>query len=49
MVITDQKSIIDTHIKKKKQCKQNTKDGHQTTREKNKRERKENRLIKQLR
>ena len=37
MVITNQKSIIDTHTNKKKQSKHNTKDTYQTTREDNKR------------
>ena len=36
---TNQKPIIDTNIKKKKQSKHNTKDGNQTTREENKKER----------
>ena len=31
------KTTIDTHTKKKKQAKHNTKGGHQTTREENKR------------
>ena len=35
---TNQKPIIDTNIKKKKQSKHNTKDGNQTTREENKEE-----------
>ena len=34
-------STVDTHTKKKKQPKHNTKDGHQTTREENKRGREE--------
>ena len=37
---------IDTHTKKKKQPKHNTKDGHQTTREENKRGRDEKRPTK---
>ena len=42
----NQKTTIDTHTKKKKQPKHNTKDGHQTTREKNKRGREEKRSAK---
>ena len=38
---TNQKTIMDTHIKKKKQSKHNTKDSQQITREDNKRRRKE--------
>ena len=34
----NQKTTTDIHTKKKKQPKHNTKDGHQTTREENKRE-----------
>ena len=34
---TNQKPIIDTNIKKKKQSKHNTKDSHDITREENKR------------
>ena len=41
------KTTIDTHTKKKKQPKHNTKDGHQTTRDENKRGRKEKDLQKQ--
>ena len=41
MVITNQKSIIDTHRQKRKECKHNTKDSHQITREESKRRRKE--------
>ena len=37
MGTANQKSTIDTHTKKKKQSKHNIKDGHQITREKNKR------------
>ena len=37
---TNQKTIMDTHIKKKKQSKHNTKDGQQITKEDNKRGRK---------
>ena len=37
MITTDQKSTIDTHTKKKKQSKHNSKHSHQITREKNKR------------
>ena len=32
MVTTNQKPIIDTHTKKRKESKINTKDSHQTTR-----------------
>ena len=42
----NQKSTIDTLTKKKKQPKHNTKDGHQTTREENKRGREEKRPTK---
>ena len=41
MVTTNQKSIIDTQTKKKKESEHNTKYGHQTTREENKRGREE--------
>ena len=41
------KTTIDTHKKKKKQANLNTKDGHQTTREDNKRGREEKDLSKQ--
>ena len=44
-VTENQKSTIDTHKNKKKQCKYNTKDSHQTTRDENKR-REEKRLTK---
>ena len=37
MVTTNQKSIVDIHIKKKKESKFNSKVGHQITREENKR------------
>ena len=37
MVTTNQKSTIDTHTKKKKESKHNTKVSHQITREENKR------------
>ena len=37
MVITNQKSTIDTNIKQKKEFKHNTKDSHQITMEKSKR------------
>ena len=37
MVTANQKSIMDTHTKKKKESKHNTKDSHQITREENKR------------
>ena len=40
------KATIDTHTKKKKQPKHNTKDGHQTTREENKRRSEEKRPTK---
>ena len=36
MVSANQKSTIDTHTKKEKQSKHNTKDSHQITREENK-------------
>ena len=36
MVIAKQKFIIDTHMNKKKQSKQNTKDSHKTIREEGK-------------
>ena len=36
-VTENQKSTIDTHKNKKKQCKYNNKDSHQTTRDENKR------------
>ena len=42
----NQKTTIDTHTKKKKQPTHNTKDGHQTTRGKNKRGREEKRPTK---
>ena len=41
MVTTDQKSTIDTHTKKKKQSKHNSKDSHQIAREENKRRKEE--------
>ena len=41
MVIANQKLIIDTHTKKKKEFKHNTKDSHQITRVENKRGREE--------
>ena len=40
MITTDQKSTIDTHTKKKKQSKHNTKDSHQITREQKRKGRK---------
>ena len=40
LVATNQKSIIDTHTKKRKESKHNTKDRHQITREESKRKRK---------
>ena len=43
MVTTNQKSTIDTHTKKKKESKHNTKVSHQITREENKRGREEKR------
>ena len=46
MATTNQKSIIDTHTKKKKQYKHNTKDSHQITREENKIGREEKRPAK---
>ena len=46
MVITNQKSMIDTHTKQKKELKNNTKVSHQITREENKRGRKEKRPTK---
>ena len=46
MINANQTSTIDTHTKKKKQCKQNPKDNHQITRKENKRGREEKRLTK---
>ena len=43
MVTANQKSTIDIHTKRKKECKHNTKDSHQITREGNKRGREEER------
>ena len=43
---TNQKSTLDTHTWKKKQPEHNTKDGHQTTREENKRGKEERRPTK---
>ena len=40
------KTTIDTHTQKKKQPKHDTKDGHQTTREENKRKRRKKRPTK---
>ena len=40
MGTTNQKSTIDTHTKKKKQSKHNTKDNHQITREESKKKKK---------
>ena len=40
MVTTNQKSIIDTHTKKRKESKHNIKDSHQITREDKKKEQK---------
>ena len=41
MITTKQKSIIDTHTKKGKEYKHNTKNSHQITREESKRRKKE--------
>ena len=41
METANSKTTIDTHTQKKKQPKHNTKNGHQTTREENKRGREE--------
>ena len=41
-------TTIDTHTKKKKQPKHNTRDSHQITREENKRGREENRPTKRI-
>ena len=46
MIVTNQKSTIDTHAKKKKESKHNTKFNHQITREENKRGREEKRPTK---
>ena len=46
MGIANPQTTIDTHTKKKKQLKHNTKDSHQTTRSENKREREEKRPTK---
>ena len=46
MGTANQKSMIDTHTKKKKQSKHNSKDSYQITREKNKRGREEKRPTK---
>ena len=43
METTNQKSTIDTHTRKKKQSKHITKDGHQITRQENRRGREEKR------
>ena len=48
MVITNQKSTIDTNIKQKKEFKHNTKDSHQITREESKRRNEQKDLQKQL-
>ena len=48
MVITNQKSTIDTNIKQKKEFKHNTKDSHQITREESKRRNEQKGLQKQL-
>ena len=46
MGTANQKSTVDTHTKRKKQSKHNTKDSHQTTEELNKRVREEKRPTK---
>ena len=43
MVTTNQKSVIDTHTKKKNESRHNTKDSHQIIREENQRRRKKER------
>ena len=43
MITTNQKFVIDTHMKKKKESKYNAKVSHQITREEYKREREEKR------
>ena len=48
MVITNQKSTIDTNIKQKKEFKHNTKDSHQITKEESKRRNEQKGLQKQL-
>ena len=48
MVITNQKSTIDTNIKQKKEFKHNTKDSHQITKEDSKRRNEQKGLQKQL-
>ena len=48
MVTTSQKSTIDTHTKKKKESKHNTKYSHQITRGENKRGREEARTTKTI-
>ena len=45
MVTTNQKSIIDTHTKKRKESKHNAKDSHQITREENKRKERNNKEL----
>ena len=44
MVTTNQKPIIDTHMKKREEFKHNTKDSHQIIREVSKRRRKKQEL-----
>ena len=46
MVTTNQKSIIDTHTKKKMESKHSTKNSHQITRQENKRDKEEKRSTK---
>ena len=46
MAITNQKSVIDIHTKKKKESKHNTKNSYQIIREENKRGKEEKRPIK---
>ena len=46
MGIANPKTTVDTQTNKKKQPKHNTKDGHQTTREENKRQMEEKRPVK---
>ena len=48
MVITNQKSTIDTNIKQKKEFKHNTKDSHQITKEESKRRNEQKGLQKQV-
>ena len=46
MVTTNQKYILDTHVKKTKESKHNTKDSHQITMEKSKRRMEQKRTTK---